>query len=380
MSRRLILVLALAAVAVLLGLCQCGHLAGLLPTGSAEVENLGSIRLPEGFTIELWATVEGARSLTQGPPGVVFAGSRGAGKVHAIVDEDLDGQVDEVLVIAEGLNQPNGVAWRDGDLYVAEIARVLRFPGVAKRLFDPPEPEVVRDDFPGDEHHGWKFMAFGPDGLLYVPVGAPCNVCDAGLPYAAIHRMRPDGSERELVARGVRNTVGFDWHPATGMLWFTDNGRDWMGDEGPSDELNRVSESGQHFGFPFCHGRSSPDPDFTGRDCAEFTPPVLELGPHVAALGMRFCSSTAFPERYRNGIFIAEHGSWNRTKPIGYRVTFVPLDDRGDPAGYETFAAGWLDGPAAWGRPVDVLFLLDGSMLVSDDKGNAVYRIRYGSK
>jgi glucose/arabinose dehydrogenase len=238
----------------------------------------------------------------------------------------------------------------------------------------------VRDSFyVGDGGlHAWKFIAFGPDGKLYVPVGVPCNVCVEDTAYGIIARMNPDGSELETFASGVRNTVGFDWHPKTGELWFTDNGRDWMGDDQPPDELNHAPESGLHFGFPYCHGGTIPDPDFgRRRACDEFTPPAINLGPHVAALGMRFYTGAMFPETYTNQIFIAEHGSWNRTVPIGYRVSLVRLDESGQAVSYEPFVEGWLRAGGAWGRPVDVLVMPDGALLVSDDLAGAIYRISY---
>jgi glucose/arabinose dehydrogenase len=239
----------------------------------------------------------------------------------------------------------------------------------------------VSDAFPGDAHHGWKFIAFGPDGMLYVPVGAPCNICLRSDPrYGTIMRMRPDGSGLEVYARGVRNSVGFDWDPATGALWFTDNGRDYLGDNEPPDELNRVTRPGESFGFPFVHGRAILDPEYgRGRSPSEFTPPARELGPHVAALGMRFYRGRLFPPEYRGAIFIAEHGSWNRTTPIGYRISVVRPEGKG-PATYETFAQGWLSGGSAWGRPVDVQELPDGSLLVSDDRAGVVYRITYDGR
>jgi glucose/arabinose dehydrogenase len=273
---------------------------------------------------------------------------------------------------------PSGVAFRDGALYVAAVDRVLRFDGIDSRLADPPAPKVVSDAFPRDAHHGWKFIAFGPDGRLYVPVGAPCNICDPEKPiYASIARIKPDGGGLEVFARGVRNTVGFDWHPRTRELWFTDNGRDWLGDERPPDELNRAPRPGLHFGFPYCHGRDVRDPEFGGkRACSDFVPPVQELAPHVAAIGMRFYTGSMFPAEYRDQIFIAEHGSWNRSTPIGYRVTLVRL--QGERAvSYEPFAAGWLQGRNAWGRPADVLVMPDGALLVSDDEAGAIYRITY---
>lgn len=338
----------------------------------------GSIKLPPGFSISLYAyPVEGARSMTLSPSGVLFVGSRSEGKVYAIVDRNKDNKADEVIVIAKGLNSPNGVAFRDKSLYVAEINRILRFDDIEKRLNIPPSPVVVNDSFPDKSSHGWKFIAFGPDGLLYVPVGAPCNICSPDKIFATITRMKPDGTSLEVFAQGVRNTVGFDWHPVTRELWFTDNGRDWMGDNMPPDELNHAPVKGLHFGFPFCHGTSIKDQEFNkGRDCKEFVPPAMELGPHVASLGMRFYTGDMFPAQYKNRIFIAEHGSWNRTVPIGYRVTTVTLDGN-KAVRYEVFAEGWLKGRKVSGRPVDVLVMPDGALLVSDDKANAIYRISY---
>jgi glucose/arabinose dehydrogenase len=313
------------------------------------------------------------------PGGVLFVGTRSKGAVYAVVDRDRDARADEVIPLARGLNMPNGVAFRNGSLYVAEVSRVLRFDGIEKRLKDPPEPVVVKDDFPQEPSHGWKFIRFGPDGKLYVPVGAPCNVCESKDPlFASIARMNSDGTGLEIFARGVRNSVGFDWHPKTRELWFTDNGRDMLGDDMPPDELNRAPRSGLHFGFPYCHGINVADPEFgRGKDCRTFVPPVQELGPHVAALGMRFYTGTAFPPEYHHHIFIAEHGSWNRTKPLGYRVTLVRLGPDNKSASYEVFAEGWLGPEGAWGRPVDVLVMPDGALLVSDDHAGAIYRISF---
>jgi glucose/arabinose dehydrogenase len=280
--------------------------------------------------------------------------------------------------VARELDTPNGVAVREGALYVAEISRILRYDAIEDRLRNPPPPVVVTDALPQDRHHGWKFIAFGPDGRLYVPIGAPCNICEREDPrYASITRMNPDGSGFEVYARGVRNTVGFDWHPQTKELWFTDNGRDLMGDDVPPDELNRAPTPGLHFGYPHCHGSAIPDPEFAkGRPCAQFTAPVRTLGAHVAALGMRFYRGGMFPAEYRGDVFVAEHGSWNRSRKVGYRVMRARLD--GSTArSYEPFASGWLKGEEEWGRPVDVLEMPDGALLVSDDKAGAVYRITY---
>jgi glucose/arabinose dehydrogenase len=350
----------------------------VISTASAEIR-LDTIKLPPGFSIDIYAQkVEGARSLALGPAGVVFVGSRPEGKVYALIDKDSDHRADEVVVVARGLNSPNGVAYHDGALYVAEISRIIRFDDIGKRLLNPPTPVVINDTFPKDTHHGWKFIRFGPDGKLYVPVGAPCNICLPNDPrYATIMRMNPDGSNLEIFATGIRNTVGFDWHPQTKELWFTDNGRDWMGSDLPPDELNCAPQKGMHFGFPYCHGGNISDPEYGDkRPCKEFTSPRQNLGSHVAALGMRFYTGTMFPAKYRNKIFIAEHGSWNRLVPIGYRITLVTLED-GKLTGYETFAQGWLGGLLAWGRPVDVLVMPDGALLVSDDKADAIYRISY---
>jgi len=352
---------------------------GVCNENGAELE---SIKLPPGFSIDYYAQdVENARSMTLSPNGTLFVGSRGAGKVYAILDRNNDSKADEVIVLAEGLDSPNGVAFRNGSLYVAEISRIIRYDNIEARLENPPEPVVLNDSFPSDRAHGWKYIKFGTDGKLYVPVGMPCNICNKegeDERYGTITRMEPDGSQFEIYAKGIRNTVGFDWNPETKELWFTDNGRDWLGDNIPPDELNRAPEKGMHFGFPYCHGGDIPDPEFGElRNCSEFTPPEMKLGPHVAALGMTFYTGTMFPEEYRNQIFIAEHGSWNRKIPIGYRVTLVRLEN-GTPVSYEPFAEGWLQGLAAWGRPVDVLVMPDGALLVSDDKNNAIYRISYG--
>ncbi len=354
-------------------------LAGALACGAAFAQSplpLEEIRLPGGFSIELVARVPNARAMAFGSEGTLFVGSTN-GFVHSVSMPASGPAV--VRVIARGLRDPAGVAFRDGALYVSAVSRILRFDGIERRLDDPPAPVVVTERFPTDGHHGRKFIAFGPDGRLYVPVGAPCNVCDPDPErYANLGRMNPDGSGYEVVARGVRNTVGFDWHPRTKELWFTDNGRDWMGDDQPPDELNRAVRAGEHFGFPFCHGGTIPDPQYGARRaCSEFVAPVQKLGPHVGALGMRFYTGTQFPAEYRDQVFIAEQGSWNRSTKIGYRVTLVRLDGQGRAIGYEPFAEGWLDGGSAWGRPADVAVAPDGSLMVSDDSAGAIYRIRY---
>ena len=364
-------------------------------TGSTDLP-LNLIKMPAGFKIEVYASgVTNAREMVLGPKGTVFVGSRNkpdGDKVYALVDKNGDQKADRVLVLAKGLNQPNGVAFHNGSLYVGEISRITRFDDIESRLESPGEPVVVNDTLPKDEHHGQKFIAFGPDGLLYVPVGAPCNICDKEKDdprYASILRMKPDGSGVEVFAHGVRNTVGFDWHPRTREIWFTDNGRDNLGDDVPRDELNTAPKKGLHFGYPFCHQGDLSDPEFgKARPCGGFQPPARALDAHVAAIGMRFYTGKMFPEEYRNQIIIAEHGSWNRSIPQGYRLSLVKLD--GDKAvSYTRFAEGWLRGmkpaPAGgamigdvWGRPADVLVMPDGALLVSDDKAGVVYRISYG--
>jgi glucose/arabinose dehydrogenase len=340
------------------------------------------LRLPPGFVAEtLVEGIPNARSMALGSDGTLFVGTRQAGAVYAITGA-LSGR-GVVIKLAGGLRMPNGVAFRDGALYVAEPQRILRWPAIESRLADPGPPEVIVADLPFKNMlHAWKYIAFGPDGLLYVPIGAPCNVCrEPG--YGVLLRMRPDGSGREVFATGIRNTVGFTWHPQTGELWFTDNGRDMLGDDVPACELNRAAKPGLDFGFPYCHAGAIPDPEFgeTGK-CADAVPPVQALGPHVAPLGVKFYTGEMFPAEYRGQVLIAEHGSWNRSKEAGrtgYRVTLVRL--RGDaPLSYEPFIEGWLDGDTIRGRPVDLLVAPDGSLLVSDDQAGAIYRVRYDKR
>ncbi len=340
---------------------------------------LEKITLPPGFKIQIYAEkVPNARSMTLSPSGILFVGTRRNGNVYAVIDKDQDQKADEVITIAKGLNMPNGVAFRDGHLYVAEVNRIIRFDNIERNLLRPPQPVVVFDGYPSDRHHGWKFIRFGPDDKLYVPVGAPCNICESrDTVYASLTRLNPDGQNLEIFAHGIRNTVGFDWHPVTQELWFTDNGRDWLGDDIPPDELNRAATKGLHFGYPYCHAKTIADPEFGHkRACGEFTAPAIELGPHVAALGMRFYNGRMFPAEYHRQIFIAEHGSWNRSKKIGYRISLVNLENN-QAISYKPFAQGWKIGEKNWGRPVDLLVMPDGALLISDDYKGAIYRISY---
>jgi Glucose/sorbosone dehydrogenases len=356
---------------VLLTVLACAHAYAELP--------LQKITLPPGFEIQLFAeNVTNARSLALGDKQTLFVGTRNEGNVYAIKHDGVKAQ--KVITLATGLNRPNGVAFRNGTLYVAEINRILRFDNIEARLDNPPAPIPITSQFPSDNAHGWKFIRFGPDGFLYVPIGAPCNICEPGDPYASITRIdvKTINPKPEIYARGIRNTVGFDWHPQTGELWFTDNGRDYLGDDSPPEELNRISKAGQHFGYPYCHGGDIADPDFGDkRKCEEFIPPEVKFQAHAAGLGMRFYTGSAFPAEYRNRIFIAQHGSWNRSKKVGYKILSV---DPSAPAGEQTqvFAEGWLDEKEnVWGRPVDIQQLPDGTLLVSDDHANAIYRIVY---
>lgn len=341
---------------------------------------LDKLKLPAGFKIEVYAEVDDARSMAWSPTGVLYVGNRNKDKVYAVKDVDGDFKADKKWTVASGLNSPNGVAFKDGDLYIAEISRITKLPKIESNLAAPPAPVVVNDHYPTEGHHGWKYIAFGPDGKLYVPVGAPCNICESKDEiFASITRINADGSGREVYARGIRNTVGFTWHPTTKALWFTDNGRDMLGDDIPSCELNVASRSGQHFGYPYCHEGSIKDPEFGAkRNCNEFIAPADKLGPHVAPLGLKFYTGKQFPKAYENQIFVAEHGSWNRSKKIGYNVTLVKVVDS-KVTGHEKFIEGWLDDSTqkSWGRPVDVLLLPDGSMLISDDQANVIYRVSY---
>jgi len=342
--------------------------------------DLAGFKLPQGFRISVYADgVDAARSLAVSPSGIVYVGSRKAGKVYALVPRA--GQQAEVVTIASGLENPIGVALLNGSLYVGEIGRVIRFDNIDKNYAQQPKYDVVKVSLPSDKWHGEKIIKAGPDGKLYIPVGAPCNVCDTDdTQHAKIYRMNADGSGLEEYARGVRNTVGFTFHPTTKALWFTDNGRDELGDNTPSCELNIAPKAGLHFGFPYCHGGVLPDPKFgASRQCEEFVEPVAKLGPHVAPLGLTFYTGKQFPEAYRNNVYVANHGSWNRTTKSGYEVRLITL--YGSKVVSDTaFISGFLRGEQVVGRPVDIATLADGSMLVSDDFGGRIFRVTYEGK
>lgn len=352
-------------------------------TAKADVK-LDQIKLPAGFKIDVWAAdVPNARSMAISDNGIVFVGNRQEKNVYALVDENADGKADYKFILAEGLRMPNGVAYKNGDLYVAEVNRILRFKDIKNNLTTP-KFEVVYDGYPTDGHHGWKFIAFDPDGMLYVPVGAPCNICEKENPiYASITRLdvSKPGAKPEVYASGVRNTVGFAWHPQSKELWFTDNGRDMMGDDIPDCELNRATAKGQHFGYPYWHAGTVKDPEFgsKGKEASAYVAPAAKMGAHTAPLGMRFYQGGMFPTAYKNNAIIAKHGSWNRSKKSGYEVVLAKIDAGGKVTGQEVFASGWLN-PATqdvWGRPVDVQELPDGSLLISDDMANCIYRVTY---
>ena len=352
-------------------------LLAVLAAPTLAATPVAQLRVPAGFAIDVFAqNVENARAMAFGDNGTLFVGSREKGQVYALRDHDRDGHVDAVKVIAKGLNMPVGVAFRDGALYVSAVDRILRFDDIEAQLEHPPQPVVVAD-LPKETHHGWRYIAFGPDGKLYVPIGAPCNICDPQKHFATLTRMNADGSSREVVARGIRNTVGFDWQPGTGALWFTDNGRDWLGDDSPDCELNRVSTLGEHFGFPYCHAGSLLDPEFgEGKQCADYTAPAAKLGAHVAPLGMHFYRGQQFPADYRGNAFIALHGSWNRAQKNGYAVVRAQIVD-GKVTQVTPFVTGFLRGETTLGRPVDVIETADGALLISDDYAGAIYRVRY---
>jgi hypothetical protein len=356
--------------------------SALAASGSNQ-DVLKQLHLPKGFTISVYAdNVPNARSLALGDDGVVYVGTGKAGKVYAVQDTDKDGVADKHYVIANELNMPIGVAYKDGALYVGEISRIIRFDHIARHLASPPKPVVVYDQFPNEKHHGWKYLRFGPDNKLYTAVGAPCNICNPEKEiFASLVRLNPDGSDFEIIAKGIRNTVGFDWQPITNALFFSDNGRDQLGDDLPPDELNKWSVKGEHFGYPYCHAGEIADPLFAaGKKCLQFTAPAWKFKAHIAPLGIRFYQGNQFPVEYRNQLFVAQHGSWNRSIPQGYRVVLVKFN-QGKAISEQDFVSGWLTkGGEVLGRPVDILTLPDGSLLISDDKLGVIYKVSYQGK
>ncbi|MDP1666847.1 MAG: PQQ-dependent sugar dehydrogenase [Methylobacter sp.] len=341
---------------------------------------LKRLHVPAGFTLSVFAdNLPNARSLALGDNGVVFVGTGSEGAIYAVQDSNNDGVADQRYVIARHLFMPNGVAYKDGSLYVAEVNRIIRFDRITQQLTKPPKPAVVYDQFPSEQHHGWKYLRFGPDNKLYTTVGAPCNICEPEKPiYSSLVRLNVDGSGFEILARGIRSSVGFDWQPETNVLFFTDNGRDYMGDDLPPDELNQWTTTGEHFGFPYCHGGDLPDPDLAAdKTCQQFSVPVWKFKAHMAPLGLRFYRGKQFPAEFNNQLFVAQHGSWNRSTPQGYRVALIKLN-QGKPVSEQVFIDGWLTRDyEVLGRPVDILDMPDGSLLISDDKLGVIYKVEY---
>lgn len=343
---------------------------------------LAQLQLPIGFKISIFADdVPNARSLALGDNGVIYVGTRQQGSVYAVQDTNQDGKVDKQFVIAKNLYMPNGLAYKDGDLYVAEVNKISRYRQIGDHLAKPPKPEVVYDKFPSDKHHGWKYLRFGPDGKLYTAVGAPCNICLSEKEiYTSLVRINPDGSDFEILANGIRNSVGFDWQPGSNALFFTENGRDYLGDDLPPDELNLWREKGQHFGYPYCHAGNIPDPELAAdKTCQQFEAPTWRFKAHMAPLGMRFYTGNQFPERFKNQLLVAQHGSWNRSKPHGYRIAWVTFK-QGKPVKEQAFIRGWLTSDdKVLGRPTDILQMPDGSLLITDDKLGVIYKVEYQS-
>ena len=345
------------------------------PLKAAEIP-VDKLKAPAGFKVELWAAeLNNARAMTWGDKGTLFVSSRVAGNVYAVVDK---GGTREVKTIAKGLNLPNGVAFKNGTLYIAEVSKISKLEGIEDKLDSPPPMVTVFDTLPKDLPHGWKYLAFGPDGKLYFNIGAPCNICLPPDTHANLSRVNPDGSGFEYVAHGVRNSVGFDWHPVSHELYFTTHGRDWLGENEPSDRFDRVTKKGQHFGFPFCHQGDILDPEFgKGKSCSEYVKPLLKTGPHVAGNGVMFYTGSMFPAEYKNRVLLAQRGSWNRNEKTGYKVMMATVDKNGAVTKYEPFVQGWLQGQELWGRPVYTTQMKDGSVLIADDYAGAIFRVSY---
>jgi len=355
--------------------------AGKMTETPAEDIPLNRLKLPEGFKVEIWATgMPGARAMAQGDKGKIYIGTRAIGRVYEVTDS---GGKRSSRVVVDKLTQPAGVAFANGSLYVIAINKALRFDGIEDKPDVQPVDMTDKLRLPPEQHHNWKYIAFGPDGKLYVPFGAPCNICEPPQEYAQLRRYNADGSGMEVIARGIRNTQGFDWDPKTGDLWFTDHGRDWMGDDVPQDELNHMTKAGLNFGYPYCHANGVPDQDLKKPDaCKDVTLPAALMGPHAAAMGIRFYTGDMFPAEYRNTMFIARKGSWNRSKKFGYDVVNVRPSADGKSATVSPFMTGFLDPNTEqfWGRPVFMLQMKDGSLLLTDEQMGAIYRISYSGK
>ncbi len=355
------------------------HAGKMTETPAGEIP-ISKLKMPRGFKAELWASgMPGGRAMTVSEDGKkVYVGTRVIGRVYEVTD---NGSSRSVRVLVDKLTQPAGVAMNKGSLYVFAIDKVLRYDNIASSPNAQPVDMTRAFDLPKEQHHNWKYVAFGPDGKLYVPFGAPCNICEPpSNEYAQIRRYNADGSGKEVLATGVRNSVGFDWHPKTGDLYFTDHGRDWAGDKGVEDELNKISKPGGNYGFPYCHNNNTPDPDVKkAKACEGVTKPVALMGPHAAVMGIKFYTGKMFPAEYQNTAFLVRKGSWNREKPFGFDVVNVRIDDKGK-VSYKTFASGFQEGKDSykfWGRPAYVQQMPDGSMLLSDEQTGAIYRISY---
>ena len=354
----------------------------LTETGRSEIP-VEKINLPPGFSVQIWATgMPGGRAMARGDQGKIYVGTRIIGRVYEVTD---NGDRRSVRVVVDKLTQPAGVAFANGALYVMAINRVLRYDGIESNPNVQPVDLTDKFQLPPEQHHNWKYIRFGPDKKLYVPFGAPCNICEPPAQYAQIRRYNPDGSGMEVIARGVRNSVGFDFHPKTGELWFTDHGRDWMGDDGPQDELNRLSKTGQNFGFPYCHAQGVVDADFKRADaCKDVTRPVALMGPHAAAMGVLFYTGSMFPAQYKDTMFVARKGSWNRTKPFGFDVVNIKVGADGSNPKITPFMTGFIDAKDGkynfWGRPAYLLQMPDGALLVSDEQTGTIFRVSYSAK
>ena len=367
-------VLLVISLSLLSAFCSTVNAQKGADEGKSVLERL---KVPKGFSISVYADdLQNARQMAISPNGVVYVGSFRAGKLYALKDENNDGIAEKRWLLAEGLNLPTGIAYHQGDLYVAVIDKILRFVDVDKHL-DKPKSTVFYDKFPSDKHHGWKYLSFSPQGKMIVPVGVPCNICEVDERYGRIFSMDMKTKALTTIAEGVRNSVGFDFHPQTGELWFSDNGRDMMGDDIPPCEINRVSEQGQHFGYPYIHGDDVIDPEFgKGKNPGDYVKPALSLGAHVAPLGIHFYRGNQFPKQYKNQLFVAEHGSWNRSKKAGYKVMLATVKDN-KVVKYEDFMSGFMANEETYGRPVAFLAMPDGSLLVSDDYAHQIYRVKW---